>query len=207
MQEVVPPPKVDKRKTEQWITQTITQDELRSELPPPPNKLSADKVQFLHTQEQQNVEKVNASSPGRLVIPEFTQHSSTIEVQEVSPPPKVEKLNAEQWIIQTTNQEELRSELPPPPNKLSADIVQFLHHQEQQSVEKVNVSSPGRLVIPEFSQHSSTTEVQEVVPPPKVEKRKIEQWIAQTIKQEELRSELPPPPKQAFDRQGAIFTL
>ena len=196
VQEVVPPPKVDKRKTEQWITQTITQDELRSELPPPPNKLSADKVQFLHTQEQQNVEKVNASSPGRLVIPEFTQHSSTIEVQEVSPPPKVEKLNAEQWIIQTTNQEELRSELPPPPNKLSADIVQFLHHQEQQSVEKVNVSSPGRLVIPEFSQHSSTTEVQEVVPPPKVEKRKIEQWIAQTIKQEELRSELPPPPKK-----------
>ena len=196
VQQVVPPPKVDKQKTEQWITQTIKQEELRTELPTPQKNLSADKVQFLHTQQRQSVEKLHMTSPGRLVIPEFNQHSSTAEVQEVSPPPKVEKRNAEQWITQTTKQDELRSELPPPPKKLSTDKVQFLHSEEQQKVENIKVTSPGRLVIPKFGPPSSTIEVQEIDPPPKVEKRKTKQWITQTIKQEELRSQLPPPPNK-----------
>ena len=194
VQEKSPPPKVEKLKTEQWITQTIKQEELRSELPPPSNKLSADKVQFLNNQETQRVEKVNVPSPGRLVIPDYNQDSSSLKVQEVSPPPKVEKRKAaEEWITQTVKPVELRSELPPPTNKLSVHQLEFLQTQETQPATKVDGPSPGRLVIPAFDQHSSTVEVQEKSPPPKVEKLKTEQWITQTIKQEELRSELPPP--------------
>ena len=108
-------------------------------------------MQFLHhSRTTESVEKVNVSSPGRLVIPEFSQHSSTTEVQEMDPPPKVEKRKTEQWITQTIKQEELRSELPPPPKKLSTDKVQFLHSEEQQKVENIKVTSPGRLVITEF---------------------------------------------------------
>ena len=194
VQEKSPPPKVEKLKTEQWITQTIKQEELRSELPPPSNKLSADKVQFLNNQETQRVEKVNVPSPGRLVIPDYNQDSSSLKVQEVSPPPKVEKRKAaEEWITQTVKPVELRSELPPPTNKLSVHQLEFLQTQETQPATKVDGPSPGRLVIPAFDQHSFTVEVQEKPPPPKVEKLKTEQWITQTIKQEELRSELPPP--------------
>ena len=192
-QHVSPPPKVDKRNAEQWITQTIKQEELRSEPPPPTNKLSTDKLQFLQQEEIERVEKVHVSSPGKLVIPDFNQQSNSIEEQHVSPPPKVEKRNAEQWITQTIKQEELRSEPPPPTNKLSTDKLQFLQHEEIERVEKVHVSSPGKLVIPDFNQQSTSREEQHVSPPPKVEKRNAEQWITQTIKQEELRSEPPPP--------------
>ena len=163
-----------KRKPEEWIKQVATQEEVRSEPPLQANRLSADKVQFLHSQDTQPVKKLDASSPGRLVIPDFNQHSSTIEVKELSPPPtKAEKRKPQEWITQVATQEEVRSEPPLQANRLSADKVQFLHSQENQTVKKLDASSPGRLVIPDFNQHSSTIEVKELTPPPtKLEKRK-----------------------------------
>ena len=197
VKELTPPPtKVEKRKTQEWITQVATQEEVRSEPPLQANRLSADKVQFLHSQDTQPVKKLDASSPGRLVIPDFNQHSSTIEVKELTPPPtKVEKRKTEEWITQVATQEEVRSEPPLQANRLSADKVQFLHSQDTQPVKKLDASSPGRLVIPDFNQHSSTIEIKELTPPPtKVEKRKTEEWITQVATQEEVRSE---PPLQA----------
>ena len=197
VKELTPPPtKADKRKPEEWITQVATQEEVRSEPPLQANRLSADKVQFLHSQDTQPVKKLDASSPGRLVIPDFNQHSSTIEVKELSPPPtKAEKRKPQEWITQVATQEEVRSEPPLQANRLSADKVQFLHSQDTQPVKKLDASSPGRLVIPDFNQHSSTIEVKELTPPPtKAEKRKPEEWITQVATQEEVRSE---PPLQA----------
>ena len=197
VKELSPPPtKLEKRKSVEWITQVATQEEVRSEPPLQANRLSADKVQFLHSQDTQPVKKLDASSPGRLVIPDFNQHSSTIEVKELSPPPtKLEKRKPEEWITQVATQEEVRSEPPLQANRLSADKVQFLHSQDTQPVKKLDASSPGRLVIPDFNQHSSTIEVKELSPPPtKLEKRKPEEWITQVATQEEVRSE---PPLQA----------
>ena len=192
-QQTSPPPKLDKRKAEEWITHTIKHEELRSEPPPPTNKLSAHKVQFLQTQETQPATNVDGPSPGRLVIPHFEKQTSTFKVQEKPPPPKTEKLHAEQWITTTIKQEDLRSEMPAPANKLTADKLHFLQKQDTQPTAKADGVSPGRLVIPDFEQHSSTVEVQETVPSPKVDKRNAERWITHTFKQEELRSELPPP--------------
>ena len=192
-QQTSPPPKLDKRKAEEWITHTIKHEELRSEPPPPTNKLSAHKVQFLQTQETQPATKVDGPSPGRLVIPDFEKQTSTFKVDEKPPPPKTEKLHAEQWITTTIRQEDLRSEMPAPANKLTADKLHFLQKQDTQPAAKADGVSPGRLVIPDFEQHSSTVEVQETVPSPKVDKRNAERWITHTFKQEELRSELPPP--------------
>ena len=197
VKELSPPPtKLEKRKPEGWITQVATQEEVRSEPPLQANRLSADKVQFLHSQDTQPVKKLDASSPGRLVIPDFNHHSSTIEVKELSPPPtKLEKRKPEEWITQVATQEEVRSEPPLQSNRLSADKVQFLHNQDTQPVKKLDASSPGRLVIPDFNQHSSTIEVKELSPPPtNLEKRKPEGWITQVATQEEVRSE---PPLQA----------
>ena len=194
VKELTPPPtKVEKRKTEEWITQVATQEEVRSEPPLQANRLSADKVQFLHSQDTQPVKKLDASSPGRLVIPDLNQHTSTIEVKELIPTPtKVEKRKTEEWITQVATQEEVRSEPPLQANRLSADKVQFLHSQDTQPVKKLDASSPGRLVIPDFNQHTSTIEVKELTPPPtKVEKRKTEEWITQVATQEEVRSERP----------------
>ena len=190
------PTKAEKRKPQEWITQVATQEEVRSEPPLQANRLSADKVQFLHSQDTQPVKKMDASSTGRLVIPDFNQHSSTIEVKELTPPPtKAEKRKPQEWITQVATQEEVRSEPPLQANRLSADKVQFLHSQDTQPVKKLDASSPGRLVIPNFNQHSSTIEVKELTPPPtKAEKRKPEEWITQVATQEEVRSE---PPLQA----------
>ena len=193
IQETVPPPKVDKRNQEQWITHTIKQEELRSELPPPVNKLPTDKVQFLQDQQTHRVDKANFSTPGRIIIPDFSQDSSTLQTQQTSPPPKLDKRKAEEWITHTTKHEELRSEPPPPTNKLSAHIVQFLQIQETQPATKVDGPSPGRLVIPNFEKQTSTFKADEKPPPPKAEKYHAEQWITTTIKQEELRSEIPAP--------------
>ena len=153
-------------------------------------------MQFLHSQDTQPVKNLDASSPGRLVIPDFNQHSSTIEVKELTPPPtKAEKRKPQEWITQVATQEEVRSEPPLQANRLSADKVQFLHSQDTQPVKKLDTSSPGRLVIPNFNQHSSTIEVKELSPPPtKAEKRKPQEWITQVATQEEVRSE---PPLQA----------
>ena len=191
-----PPKKPMKRKPEEWIKQVATQEEVRSEPPLQANRLSAHKVQFLHSQDTQPVKKLDASSPGRLVIPDFNQHSSTIEVKELTPPPtKAEKRKPQEWITQVATQEEVRSEPPLQANRLSADKVQFLHSQDTQPVKKLDASSPGRLVIPDFNQHSSTIEVKELTPPPtKAETRKPQEWITQVATQEEVRSE---PPLQA----------
>ena len=105
VQEKPPPPKVEKLKTEQWITQTIKQEELRSELPPqtirqdelrselasPTNKLSSDKVHFLQSKDMPSSLQAKGISPGRLVIPDFKQHSFTVDVQDNSPPSKMQK--------------------------------------------------------------------------------------------------------------------
>ena len=97
-----------------------------------------DKVQFLHSQDTQPVKKLDASSPGRLVIPDFNQHSSTIEVKELTPPPtKAEKRKPQEWITQVATQEEVRSEPPLQANRLSADKVQFLHSQDTQPVKRM----------------------------------------------------------------------
>ena len=86
---------------------------------------------FLHSQDTQPVKKLDAS-PGRLVIPDFNQHTSTIEVKELTPPPtKVEKRKTEEWITQVATQEEVRSELQA--NRL-ADKVQFLHSQDCEEI-------------------------------------------------------------------------
>ena len=203
VQKVSKPPEMEKRNVEEWITQTVKQEEVRSELPlSPPSKLSSEKMQFLHNQETQKVEKVHVTSPGRLVIPDFNKDSPSVEEDGLPSPPKVDKINAEQWIMQTNKQDELRSELPPPTKKLSADKMQFLHNQDTQPTEKLHVSSPGKLVIPNFHQESSSVEVQKVSKPPEVEKRNVEEWITQTVKQEEVRSELPlsPPSKLSSEK-------
>ena len=203
VQKVSKPPEVEKRNVEEWITQTVKQEEVRTELPlSPPSKLSPGKMQFLHNQETQKVEKVHVTSPGRLVIPDFKKDSPSVEEDGLPSPPKVDKINAEQWIMQTKKQDELRSELPPPTKKLSADKMQFLHNQDTQPTEKLHVSSPGKLVIPNFHQESSCVEVQKVSKPPEVEKRNVEEWITQTVKQEEVRSELPlsPPSKLSSEK-------
>ena len=156
-----PPPKTEKLHAEQWITTTIRKEDLHSEMPAPANKLTADKLHFLQKQDTQPAAKADGVSPGRLVIPDFEQHSSTVEVQETVPSPKVDKRNAERWITHTFKQEELRSELPPPVNKLPTDKVQFLQEQEGQRVDKANFSTPGRIIIPDFNQDSSTLQRRE----------------------------------------------
>ena len=197
VKEHTPSPKLEKRVTEEWVTQIATQEEVRSEPPPlQANKLSADKMQFLHTQDRQPENNLHASTPGRLVIPDFAQHTSTAEVKEHTPSPKLEKRVTEEWVTQIATQEKVRSEPPPlQANKLSADKMQFLHTQERQPEKNLHGSTPGRLVIPDFAQHTSTTEVKEHTPSPKLEKRVTEEWVTQIATQEEVRSE--PPPLQA----------
>ena len=206
VKKVSKPPKVEKRNVEEWITQTVKQEEVRSELPlSPTKKLFSEKMQFLQSQETQKVEKLHVSSPGRLIMPAFNKDSSTAQVDGLPSPPKVEKINAEQWITQKIKQEEIRSELPPPTNKLSADKMQFVHNQETQRDEKLHVSFPGKLVIPDFHQETSSVEVEKVSKPPKVEKRNVEEWITQTVKQEEVRSELPLSPTKKLSSEKMQF--
>ncbi|KAJ7386488.1 hypothetical protein OS493_008622 [Desmophyllum pertusum] len=190
-----PPPKVEKRKTEEWVTQVVTQEEVRSEPPLQANRLSADKMQFLHKEDTEpTVKKLDGHSPGRLVIPQYNRQSWTIEDKEPSPPPKVEKCQPEEWVTQIVTQEEVRSEPPLQTSKLSADKMHFLNKEDTEPVKKLDGYSPGKLVIPEFNQYSSTVEVKDPSPPPKVEKRKTEEWVTQVVTQEEVRSE---PPLQA----------
>nr|XP_058973537.1 uncharacterized protein LOC131799867 [Pocillopora verrucosa] len=186
-----PSPKVDKFKTEEWLTQVVTQEEVRSEPPLQANRLSADKMQFLHNQDTQPEKYLDKSSPGRLVIPEFSQSTFTTEGKETKPSPKVNKLKTEEWVTQVVTQEEVRSEPPLHANRLSADKMQFLHNQDTQPEKKLDKSSPGRLVIPEFSQSTFTTEGKETKPSPKVNKLKTEEWVTQVVTQEEVRSEPP----------------
>ena len=179
VKEHTPSPKLEKRVTEEWVTQIATQEEVRSQPPPlQANKLSADKMQFLHTQDRQPENNLHGSTPGRLVIPDFAQHTSTTEVKEHTPSPKLEKRVTEEWVTQIATQEEVRSEPPPlQANKLSADKMQFLHTQHRQPENNLHGSTPGRLVIPDFAQHTSTTEVKEHTPSPKLEKRVTEEWV------------------------------
>ena len=186
--------KVKKLKTEEWVTQVVTQEEVRSEPPLQGNRLSADKVQFLHNQDTQPENKLDKSSPGRLVIPTFNQSTFTTEVKETKPSPKVEKLKTEEWVTQEVTQEEIRSEPPFQANKLSAEKMQFLHNQDTQPEKKLDKSSLGRLVIPDFNGSTFTTDVKDVKVSPKVDKIKTEEWITQVLTQEEVRSE---PPLQA----------
>ncbi|CAH3116305.1 unnamed protein product, partial [Pocillopora meandrina] len=194
VKETKPSPKVDKLKTEEWLTQVVTQEEVRSEPPLQANRLSADKMQFLHNQDKQPEKNLDKSSPGRLVIPEFNQSTSTTDVKETKPSPKVDKLKTEEWVSQVLTQEEIRSEPPLQANKLSADKMQFLHNQDTQREKQLDKCSPGNLLIPDFNQSTFTTEVKDTKPSPKVDKLKSEEWATQVLTQEEVRAE---PPLQA----------
>ncbi|XP_027051717.1 uncharacterized protein LOC113678991 isoform X2 [Pocillopora damicornis] len=191
VKETKPSPKVDKLKTEEWLTQVVTQEEVRSEPPLQANKLSADKIEFLHNQDTQPEKKIDKSSPGRLVIPEFSQSTFTTEGIETKPSPKVTKLKTEEWVTQVVTQEEVRSEPPLQANRLSADKMQFIHNQDTQPKKKLDKSSPGRLVIPDFNQSTFTAQVKETEPSPKVNKLKAEEWVTQLVTKEEVRSEPP----------------
>ena len=156
-----PPPKAEKVHAEQWITTSIKQEGLRSEMPAAAKKLTADKLQFRQTQDSHFAAKADGGSPGRLVIPDFKQHSVPVEGQETVSYSKVDKRIAEWWLTHTIKQEELRSELPPSVNKLPTKNLLFLEDQETQTVEKANFFTPGKKIIPDFNQDSSSSQRRE----------------------------------------------
>ena len=186
-----PSPKVDKLKTEEWVTQEVTQEEIRTEPPFQANRLSAEKMQFLHNQDTQPEKKLDKSSLGRFVIPDFNGSTFTTDVKDIKVSPKVDKIKTEEWITQVLTQEEVRSEPPLQANRLSADKTQFLYNQDTHRDKKFDKSSPGRLVIPILNQSTFTTEVKETKPSSKVDKLKTEEWVTQVVTQEEVISELP----------------
>ncbi|XP_022783209.1 uncharacterized protein LOC111324008 [Stylophora pistillata] len=184
-----PSPKVEKLKTQEWVTQVVTQEEVRSEPLLQANRLSADKMQFLQSQDTQPEKSLEKSSPGRLVIPDFNQATFTTDVTDHKPSPKVDKLKSEQWLTQVVTQEEVRSDPSVQAKRLSADKMQFLQEQETQPEKMRDKSSSGRLVIPDFNQATFTTDVKEHQPSPKVDKLKSEQWLTQVVSQEDVSSD------------------
>ena len=164
----------------------MTQEEVRSEPPAQANRLSADKMTFLHTQETQPLKKLDASSPGRLVIPDFNQqqHSSTIEVKELTPPAKVEKRKTDEWITQVVTQEEVRLEPPAQANRLSGDKMTFLHTEEIQPVKKgdetLDRKSCGKIFFPKSNHNRFSINVQARSPGLQKERQNGQEWITQS---------------------------
>ena len=127
-----------------WLAQEGTNGELRSELPSSTNRLSADELHFYQTQETQAAKKADRVPPGKVVIPDFKQHSFSIDVQEKRCSPKVQESSAKEWVTHSLSREQLRT-LPLANNSRQSTVRQT---HESQSVKRVDSSSPGRLVIP-----------------------------------------------------------
>ena len=189
VQQIAPSGKVEKPSSEQWSNRTRTKV-LRSEQPSSGEIRSIDKVQFSHT--QMGAENLHSVSPGKIVLPYPNQHSFSIRVQERSPGFQIEKRNAQQWVTQTTSYVEPLSQVPHASNRLPpAGKLQFHSTNNTEPANSLNGSSPGRIVIHDFNQDSSSIQVQEVVPPPTVKKSDTEEWKMQIRTLEELQSEAP----------------
>ena len=190
-QNVSPPTKLHPYDTEEWITPATRPEEREKRVSLVSSKLSIKKMQFPQKQETQKVENVNTFRPGKIVIPDFHQNTYSPEVGRVSLPPKGQSIIKEQWITQTTKQQEMHTEVAPTTNKLLVEKIQFLDDHERK-VEKSHTMSPGKLVIPEFNQESTPVEENERPTPPKLETSDPENWIMRSSKQEELNSEIMP---------------
>ena len=118
-------------------------------------------MQFLHNQDTQPEKKLDKSSPGRLVIPDFNQCTFTTEVKDIKPSPKGDKLKTEEWVSQVVTQEEVRSESPLQTNRLSADKTQFIDSQDTESKKNLDSSSNqlSRLVKSRYEEETYSTHV------------------------------------------------
>ncbi|XP_068725797.1 titin homolog [Montipora capricornis] len=186
--------KVNKINAEQWITQTIQHEVPKTEELPQTNKLSAEKMQFLQNKETEKMETAYVSSPGKVLIPDFNLKGSCNKDEEILPPSQPKSNNTEEWITPVTKQEEVQQEPALASPKFSVEKIQFPDKHEEEGNDRPHKSPPGKIVIPDFNQESSSKKEQ---PPLKIPaKLNAEQWITTTIKQADQRSDLPSPTKK-----------
>ena len=204
---ISPPPKVQRIKSEQWMTQTTDSQPLRSELPRETKRLSRERTQFLFTEDVKAPTNEQSRLPNKVLIPDFNQANNEREIGQVSPVPKVNKIKAEHWITQTSVVEMPQSEPTTSFGRLTYEQTQFLNTEETKETTKVDGTGPGRIPIPDFKQESSAKEVGAISPPPKVQRIKSEQWMTQTTDSQPLRSELPRETKRlSRERTQFLFT-
>ena len=186
--------KVNKINAEQWITQTIQHEVPKTEQLPQTNKLSVEKMQFLQKKETEKMETAYVSSPGKVLIPDFNLKGSCNKDEEILPPSQPKSNNTEEWITLVTKQEEVPQEPALPSTKFSVENIQFPDKHEEEENDTSHTSPPGKIVIPDFNQESSSKKEQ---PPLKIAaKLNAEQWITTTMKQADQRSDLPSPTKK-----------
>ncbi|XP_068725795.1 titin homolog [Montipora capricornis] len=186
--------KVNKINAEQWITQTIQHEVPKTEELPQTNKLSVEKMQFLQNKETEKMETAYVSSPGKVLIPDFNLKGSCNKDEEILPPSQPKSNNTEEWITPVTKQEEVQQEPALASPKFSVEKIQFPDKHEEEGNDRPHKSPPGKIVIPDFNQESSSKKEQ---PPLKIPaKLNAEQWITTTIKQADQRSDLPSPTKK-----------
>ena len=188
VQEISLSRKEQKPKSEQWSTTTRTQV-LQLEEPAARESRSADRVELRRSQNGHGAERYESVSLGKLVIPDSKQHSFSVNIQQYSPGLETEKRNSQQWITKTRTHEEPRLK----PTHGSSAMVQAYSTYTEPAALALDGSTIGGVVIVDVdrSQDSSSSQVQEVIPPPTVKKTNTEQWTTQIIPHEGLQSEGP----------------
>ncbi|KAJ7386490.1 hypothetical protein OS493_008624 [Desmophyllum pertusum] len=134
---------------EQWIRHTT--------------KLPVTERQFVHS--ENTFDDVSSSGATNVVVPGGNQqHSFSIQVQNASSTPNVEKSNGEQWIRHTT--------------KLPVTERQFV--LSDNAFDDVSSSGATNVVVPGGNQQSFSIQVQNASSSPNIEKSNGEQWIRHT---------------------------
>ncbi|KAK2569895.1 hypothetical protein P5673_005751 [Acropora cervicornis] len=165
---------------EQWITHT-TRKEVLSDLPVLKEKMSLERIQFIQDQDSQEVDGFHTSSPGKIVIPDFSKSNSTKTFQHQLPDPKVGKITAQQWITHMTDHKEANTKELPQAKKLSLEKLQFLQNQETQCTENDFPTRPGKAVIPQLN--TKDAGIQNMSPNP-------EKGITKVIAKDQVQTQL-----------------
>ena len=149
IQQYSPGLETEKRNSQQWITETRTQEEPRSKL----TRGSSGQVQAYSTYTEPATALDGSTIGGVIVDVHHSQDSPSSQVQEVIPPPTVRKNNSEQWTTQIIADEGLQSERP--------GTIQFPDNHKGHPVStSESVASANVTVAPGF-QHSFSIQRQD----------------------------------------------
>ena len=168
-------------------------------------------MQFLQEQETQRVDKANFSTPGRIIISDFNQDSSTLQRGEQealfagrngSPQGVLFNQNSYRTIVNVSekafSEEKPRDEALISGNAKSMSVarsnkgsvfkLQFVQTVDADFSLKEDIVLPGRLVIPDFRNSRGRLGSKDSALPPEIGKRGGGDWVTHSMTREEIGS-------------------
>ena len=172
----------------QWSTTRTRTQVGRSEEPDARKRRCAEAVEYSDSQNGQRAERCESVSLGEIVIPDSKQHSFSVNILQHSPGLEREKRNSQQWITQNRTHGTTPSKSTHGPS--GKEQAYFTYTEPATALDG---STPGGLIILDVhdSQDISSSQIQEVIPPPIVKQKNNEQWTTQIITHEGLQSKGP----------------